>query len=252
MEHEKKSKKQLIDELIKSHQRITELETSKADLKRAEETIKASLREKEVLLKEIHHRVKNNLQIISSLLSLQSQYIKDKHVLEMFKDSQDRIRSMALIHEKLYGSRDLTRIDFAEYIKGLTKGLYRSYGVDPGRIGLNIKVENVSLRVDLAVPCGLIINELVSNALKYAFPPSWRGKGQIDISLSPTETNEIELVVQDNGIGMPEDLDIRQTESLGLRLVTILVEDQLDGRISLDTKKGTKFVMRMSLLGASS
>ncbi|AUB39254.1 CheY chemotaxis protein or a CheY-like REC [Nostoc flagelliforme CCNUN1] len=138
--------------------------------KQAEEQIKASLQEKEVLLKEIHHRVKNNLQIISSLLNLQAEYIKDNQALEVFKDSQNRIESMALIHEKLYQSQDLAKINFADYIQDLVTNLFYSYNVNSSAISLKMNVEEVFLAIDAAIPCGLIINELISNSLKYAFP----------------------------------------------------------------------------------
>jgi len=225
-----------------------QLQQEITERKRAEEQIKASLKEKEVLLKEIHHRVKNNMQIVSSLLNLQSRHIKDKQALEMFRESQNRVRSMALVHEKLYGSKDLARIDFAGYIKSLAQSLYQSYETDPGRVALKVKVEGSFLDVNIAVPCGLIINELVSNALKHAFPPSWEGKGKIEISLHPTDDNEIELIVSDNGIGFSKDLDIRGTESLGLLLIFILVEDQLKGKIKLDRRKGTKYKIKFKRL----
>lgn len=210
--------------------------------KRTEEQIKTSLKEKEVLLQEIHHRVKNNLQLISSLLKLQSRYIKEKHDVEMFKESQNLIKSLALIHERLYQSKDLANIDFKGYIENLVNSLFRSYGIDRDKIALTIDVKDVLLGVDAAIPCGLIINELVSNSLKYAFP---EGKeGEIKLSFHPTDENEIELVFSDNGVGMPEDLDFRNTESLGLHLVTILAEDQLQGKIELNRTEGTKFQIK--------
>lgn len=212
--------------------------------KRAEEQIQKNLQEKNVLLKEIHHRVKNNLQIVCSLLNLQSRYIKNEEAIKMFRESRDRVRSMALVHETLYGSKDLAKIDFAGYIKNLAQGLYRAYGIDPGKIVLSLSVKDIHLGINIAVPCGLLINELISNALKHAFPPSWEGKGEIEVSIHPTEGDEIELTVSDNGVGMPEDLDIHKTKSLGMHLVTILAEDQLDGKIKLDRKRGTKFQIK--------
>ncbi len=206
--------------------------------KKAEEQIKASLREKEVLLREIHHRVKNNMQVISSLLSLQSRYIGDAHLAEAFKESQDRIKSMALVHEKLYQSGDLASIDFHEYIKSLMRNLFQSYET-AGRVDLTVQVENVSLSVDAAIPCGLIINELVSNSLKHAFPEPRRGK--ISISLRQSGEDQIELVVADDGVGVPEDITLKNITSLGLHLVTILAEDQLEGTISLERSGGTEF-----------
>lgn len=210
--------------------------------KRAEEQIKASLKEKEILLREIHHRVKNNMQIISSLLRLQSGYIKEKKYSDMYKESQSRIISMSLIHEKLYQSRDLTKIDIRDYVKDLVNGLFQSYEVNTRQIALNLSVDNVSLGINSAIPCGLIINELVSNSLKYAFP---EGKtGEIKISLRTIDENKIELIVSDNGIGIPKTLDFRKTESWGMRLITILAENQLQGEIDLDRSKGTEFKIR--------
>ncbi len=204
--------------------------------KQAEEEVKASLEEKEVLLKEIHHRVKNNLQVISSLLSLQSEYIKDDQYARMLKESQNRIRSMALIHEKLYQSETFTNIDFGGYVETLVYGLARSYGVSDS-IAIKIEVEDAFLDIDTAIPCGLIINELVSNSLKHAFPDR---KGEITVALRSLD-DSIELIVSDTGVGIPEDIDFKNTETLGLRLVTILAEDQLEGEITLDRRKGTEF-----------
>jgi two-component sensor histidine kinase len=222
-------------ELVKANE---ELQTEIGERRRAEEQIKASLREKEVLLKEIHHRVKNNLQVISSLLYLQSKSIEDEETLEMFKDGWNRIRSMALVHERLYQSRDLARIDFAEYVRNLADYLFRSYGVDSSLIKLKINVRDVSVGIDTAVPCGLILNELVSNSLKHAFP---RGRaGEIRIELRSGGEGECSLIVSDDGVGLPGDLDFRDTESLGLQLVNTLV-DQLEGIIEVDRNGGTAF-----------
>ena len=209
--------------------------------KRAEGQMKASLKEKEVLLQEVHHRVKNNMQIISSILSLQSGVIKNKRALELFKSSQNRIKSMALIHEKLYKSKDFTRIDFSNYVQSLSNDLFRVYGINQDIVKLNIDIKDVLLNINTAIPCGLIINELVSNSLKYAFPDGRKGK--IKIAMSPLNKNEMELTVNDNGIGIPEEVDIRGTKSLGLHLITILAEDQLQGKIKLARTKGTKFHM---------
>ncbi|MDI6790809.1 MAG: histidine kinase dimerization/phosphoacceptor domain -containing protein [Thermodesulfobacteriota bacterium] len=208
------------------------------DRKRAEEQIRASLREKEVLLKEIHHRVKNNLQVISSLLKLQSQYMQDKRDVEVFKESQNRIKSMALVHEKLYQSKDLASINFHEYVSLLVNGLFRSYGVNTDKIALKTDIEDIMLGVDIAIPCGLIINELVSNSLKYAFPEN--KEGEIKITLRTSDESAMALTVADNGIGMPGDLDLTNSGSLGLKLVKILT-DQIDGQIDLDRSEGTKF-----------
>lgn len=209
--------------------------------KRAEEEIKKALKEKEILLREIHHRVKNNMQIISSLLKLQSGYIKDQKSKDMYKESQNRIITMSLIHEKLYQSRDLSKIDLRGYIRDLVTGLFQSYEVDAGKIALDIDVQNVPIGINSAIPCGLVINELVSNSLKYAFP---QGRaGEIKISLRSVD-DMIELIVADNGVGIPGDIDFRKTESWGLRLVKILAENQLHAEINLDRSKGTEFKIK--------
>lgn len=230
--------------LITYQDRIASMGTIKdiTERKRAEEQIKASLKEKEILLREIHHRVKNNMQVISSLLRLQSGYIKENGYLGMFKDSQNRIMSMSLVYEKLYRSENLEKINFKEYLKDLVNELFQSYGVEQIKVALDINTEDISLGVDTAIPCGLIINELVTNSLKYAFPDG--RKGEIKIALHRTDENEIELAVGDNGVGIPANLDFRNTKSLGLRLVTIMVENQLNGEINLDRSRGTEFKIK--------
>jgi two-component sensor histidine kinase len=206
--------------------------------KRAEEKIKKSLEEKEVLLREIHHRVKNNMQIVSSLLRLQSQNIEDSKYKDMFIDSQNRINSMALIHEKLYQSESIAQINFKEYIEGIVSNIFESYCIK-SNIKIDINVENIPITIDYAVPCGLIINELVTNSLKYAFPDGRNGK--IQILLKSIDTNMIQLSISDDGIGIAKDLDIRKTKSLGLHLVTALAEGQLHGKILLNRESGTEF-----------
>ena len=203
------------------------------DHKKAEEAQK-----KDLLLKEIHHRVKNNMQIISSLLSLQSRYITNKKYQEMFTESQNRIRSMALVHEKLYQSGDLENINFTEYITDMVNNLVQSYGSQD--ITVNMEKDDIWLGVDTAVPCGLIVNELVTNVLKHAFPDR---KGEITVSIHDFK-GTVELVIADNGIGIPEGIDFRTTETLGLQLVSILAEDQLGGEIQLIKNKGTEFRIR--------
>ena len=197
--------------------------------KRVEEQIQASLKEKELLLKEINHRVKNNLQLISSLLQHQSNYITDEQALQVFRDSKDRIKSMALVHEKLYQSKDLARISFADYVRSLTSSLTRSFGASSEAIKLEIHAQEVFLGVDIAIPCALIINELVSNSLVHAFPEDSDGEIRIHIR---SMDDYFELMVSDNGVGFPKDLDFRTSETLGLELVCTLV-DQLEGTIEL-------------------
>ncbi len=210
--------------------------------KMATDSLEASLEEKEVLLKEIHHRVKNNMQIISSLISLQSQHVDNEEALDVLKESKNRVRSMAMIHEKLYQSNDFTSIQFADYIERLVSELFYSYQVNRELIKPVMKVGDIVLNIETAIPCGLIISELISNSLKHAFPQG--NEGEVIISLQPVDTNgdegKYELIVSDSGIGFPEDLDFRDTGSLGLQLVNTLVH-QIDGEIELDNSNGTEF-----------
>jgi len=208
-----------------------------SDLKKTGEQIKASLKEKEILLKEIHHRVKNNLQIISSLLNLQSRYQKDEKVQSIFRESINRVKTMANIHSLLYQSEDYARIDFTRFVRELATQMRLSYDPNTEFAVINTRVSNVLLDISTAIPCGLIINELLSNAMKYAFPSG--RKGEITVTMY-REDGLILLTVSDNGAGFPEGIDFRETESLGLQLVNDLVE-QLDGTIQLDTKAGTEF-----------
>jgi two-component sensor histidine kinase len=210
---------------------------------RAEEGIKASLKEKEVLLKEIHHRVKNNLQVVSSLLSLQSQTVDSPAALEVLQESQNRIRSMALIHERLYRSENLAQVDFAVYIRDLATFLVRSYRAHLGPIDLNIEAEGVLLGIDTAIPCGLITNELISNALKHAFPNG--NRGEIRVKIGADGDRQFTMIVGDNGVGFPPDVDFRNTESLGMQLVNTLV-DQLEGTVELRSDGGTEFTIRFA------
>ena len=207
--------------------------------KMAEARIRTSLEEKEVLLKEIHHRVKNNLQIVSSLFDLQSGETSDPMVLEMFRECRNRVRSMAMIHERLYSTEDLSRIEAAQYLSTLTNDLAHSYGLTSRHVNLRLQANEVFLDVDKAIPCGLIVNELVSNALKYAFTS--KCDGEIVVQLEPVEDG-LELTVSDNGAGFPPEIDFRNTASLGLRLVNSLV-DQLDGQIEMSAEDGTRFTI---------
>jgi two-component sensor histidine kinase len=206
--------------------------------KKAEEQIKASLREKEVLLREIQHRVKNNMQVMSSLINLQARNITNQEAIEVLKESQSRIRSMAFVHEKLYQSKDLAKINIYDYLSSLAVHLFHSYKIDPHLIHLNLNVDNVFLDINSATPCGLIVNELISNSLKHAFPEE--RKGEINIEFHPREDQKLELIVKDDGVGFPEGMDFRQTETLGMQLVNMLVQ-QLEGTIELLKDKGTEF-----------
>jgi PAS domain S-box-containing protein len=206
--------------------------------KRVEKQIQASLREKELLLKEVHHRVKNNMQVISSMLSLQSAYIQDQKSLEVFHESENRIRSIGLIHERFYQSKDLSRIDFGEYMRNLAAHLFHFYGARSAGIRLRINAGNVFMNLDTAIPCGLIINEIVSNSLKYAFPEGNK-QGAVEIDLR-TDDGKFVLTVGDNGVGLPSELDVRNNKTFGLQLVATLI-DQIDGRLEIDRVGGTTF-----------
>lgn len=224
---------------------ILEVNTDITERKRADDFLKASLEEKEILLKEIHHRVKNNLQVISSLLNLQSRYINDPHALETFKDSQNRVKSMALIHEQLYQSKNLAEVDFEKYVQSLAYDLFVSFGTYSRNIAMKVNIKDISLNIDTAIPCGLIINELISNSLKYAFQAG--GDGSIEVGLRPIEDDRYALTVKDSGTAFPKDLDIGNTSSLGLRLVNSLT-NQLKGSIALSTCEGTEFTITFSAL----
>jgi len=209
--------------------------------KESEAQLRKSLNEKELLLKEIHHRVKNNLMVISSLLNLQSKYIKDKAALEVFRESQRRARSMALIHTMLYQSTDLKCINFGDYITKLTQELFRTY-VTSDNIQLNLDVGDILLDINTSIPLGLIVNELVSNSLKHAFPHGETG----EITVKFHKNNDhYTFQVADTGIGFPEDLDFQKTNSLGMRLVNTLT-NQVDGKIELNTTRGTCFTINFT------
>jgi PAS domain S-box-containing protein len=209
----------------------------------AEEQIKASLEEQVLLIKEIHHRVKNNLQVISSLLFLQSEQVADPLLRTILQDSQNRVKSMALIHEKLYQAKDQARVDVAEYIQNLTGYLFRSYAAQASSIQLHVKVDNVQLGIDTAMPCGLIINELLSNALKHAFPADC--PGEIRVELQQEADDQYILLVSDNGVGIPPAFELHKNSSLGLQLVHTLVK-QLDGTIEINRNGGAEFRIRFA------
>ncbi len=205
---------------------------------RIEEELRLSLQEKEVLLKEIHHRVKNNLQIVSGLLDLQADYIKDQQVQSIFQESRNRIKSMALVHEQLYQSQNLARIDFASYIEHLVQNLHHSYNDRLLTVSYQINVVPITVTIETAIPCGLIITELVTNALKYAFHKD--ASGQIGVELQSDEAEQLILIVRDNGVGLPADLDVKQANSLGFILVNTLIK-QLKGSLTLHRHNGTAF-----------
>lgn len=213
------------------------------DLDMERSRLDSVLKDREVLLREVHHRVKNNLQVLISLLRLQARVVKDEHSLAILKDVQGRIGVMSLIHEKLYRSESLARIGFRDYIKDLTDGLFKAYGAG-NRISLKTDVVAIESSIDKAIPVGLIINELITNSIKYAFPGD--RAGAIRITIQPVSENEIELIVADNGIGIPMEMDIRNTGSLGMQLVTALAEDQLRGSLEINRDSGTEFRIKFN------
>jgi len=221
---------------------ITELKKTQQALQKSEEQLRASLGEKEILLKEIHHRVKNNLQIISGFLDLQGVHLHDPRDREKIKESQNRILTMALIHQKLYRSKNLSGIDFSEYLRDLCENLMVSYGVDRDRIKLDVRSKKTLISLDLAITCGLIINELITNSIKYAFPEE--GKGTISISFSQGKNGDYLLTLGDDGIGIPENTDIFRKDSLGIQLVAVLIE-HLGGTIRLVRGDGTRYRIRL-------
>jgi two-component sensor histidine kinase/PAS domain-containing protein len=210
------------------------------DRKEIDRKIRDSLKEKEVLLQEVHHRVKNNLQVISSILNLQTSYVSDPHTLEILRESQQRIKSMSFIHETIYRTADFSRLEFMDYIKTIASNLIQSYRTASTAIEFVPEMESVGLNLDQAIPCGLIINELVSNALKYAF--KGRKKGRLGIVLRE-ENNEVILVVKDDGVGLPKDFAFEKNNSLGIQLVYALL-DQIDATMKVDQSNGTEFFIR--------
>jgi PAS domain S-box-containing protein len=216
-----------------------------SDRKQAESRLVTSLQEKEVLLKEIHHRVKNNLLVVSNLLEFQADYVSDPSLIKVLEDSRNRIYSMALIHEKLYRSMTLDTINFGEYLDDLVQNLFESYNLEENRVTFDLDIEPVLLNIETAHPCGLIVNELLSNTLKHAFPEG--RQGNVKIIMHQQDDDQIMVKVADNGIGFPENLDFRQVDSLGMELVCTLTE-QLEGEITLLRDHGTTFELRFSEL----
>ncbi len=220
------------------------LDEKNRKLEKANEVIKSSLNEKETLLHEIHHRVKNNMAIISSLLNLQAANIQDERLKAVLKDSQSRIQSMSAIHETLYQSDNLSAIDTNKYLSKLAKVITKNFTIDK-KINLKLEVENVMIGARQASPLGLIVNELITNSFKYAFSDDQIR--EIVIKLSKLKENVVELIVSDNGIGMPQNSDWENSKSLGLRLVKSLAENQFGGSLKLDSTNGTKFTIKFNI-----
>jgi two-component sensor histidine kinase len=207
----------------------------------AEEKIRESLREKELLLKEIHHRVKNNMAIVSSLLHLQSKHVKDKKLNRILGESRSRIASMALVHEKLYQTRDYININLKEYIEDLARQLLRTYEKKESDMGLRLSIDDIYLNIDTTIPLGLVVNELVTNSLKYAFQDVERP----EIGISINQNNgHMTMVYSDNGSGLPENVDPLNSQTLGLQIVNMLML-QLKGTLELDREKRSEFTLKI-------
>ena len=219
-----------------------EIKKQRDELEKLSEELMESLSENKLLLREIHHRVKNNMQVISSLLKLQASSIGDERVTDALMECQGRVQTMAFVHEMLYGLDSLAVIDFESYISRLAGNIFQSHSTVGDRVKMKVDAEEIKLEIERATPLGLIVNELLNNSLKYGFPEN--RSGEIAISLRTVGKDMIEFVYSDNGIGIPEDLDWRNTDSLGLQLVNMLAEDQLDGTVNLDRGKETRFTIR--------
>lgn len=213
----------------------------------AERQLRVSLREKELLLQEVHHRVNNNLQIICSLLSLQSEGAKEPYLASALSESQQRVQSMARIHAMLYSSTNLKDIDFGDYARWMANEVMSCYSPDRTRIGLDLELDPIRFEIDRAIPCGLILNELLSNAFKYAFPD--KRSGEVRVSLRQQQ-NRVQLVVEDNGIGLRNGFSVKEAKSLGLRIVDTLGR-QLGGKLEVSSNHGTRFVLNLDAEPAS-
>jgi PAS domain S-box-containing protein len=213
--------------------------------KQVEDKVIASLQEKELLLQEVHHRVKNNMQIISSLLKLQADDIRDDKTVNVLNESQGRIYAMAAVHEMLYKSEKLSEIDIKLYLHDIAGNLSHTYSIDPQKVKINIESDEIMLNLDIAIPLGLTVVELLSNSIKYAFPNEM--KGRIDIILHKLDGEFVEVIVKDNGFGMSEKIDWQNCNTLGLKLVQTLVEGQLGGSIDMQINNGTRFIIKFNM-----
>lgn len=225
---------------------VTSIGEDITERKRAEQRIQAALKEKEVLLQEIHHRVRNNMQVIISLMKLQADHIDDEYLIAAFNESQNRIHAMAAVHETLHQSDNLAGIDLANYLTKLCETSFQTFRTDFGVIDLNVEINPIELKLEQSYPVGLVFNELLSNSLKYAFPNNCQGK--IKISGKLTDNDNVKLIIDDDGVGLPAGYDWRNADSLGLQIVRTLVEDQLGGSIELDNSNGARWEINFHIL----
>ena len=216
--------------------------TDITDRKMIDQQLQASLKEKEVLLQEVHHRIKNNMQVMISMINLQCEKIEDKQICDELNKIVDRINSMVLVHDQLYKSKDFLKVDINKYIHRIAQNLFVSHGVDTAKISLKIGKSDISLSLDSAISCGLIITELITNSLKYAFPKN--RKGEIRVEFGYLGDGQLEMRMSDDGVGMPAYFDFRDSDTLGVKIANALAEHQLGGTITLDSTNGTKFFIR--------
>lgn len=240
LQHVQKAIYNILDDL---HAEKERLENAQSELVRSAE-VRSSLREKEVLLQELNHRVKNNLQVICSLINMQVRKVQDPSGREALEECQRRVWAIALIHEKLYQAKNYALVPFCEYAKSLAANVFHATGVSPANIKLEVEIDDVSLTVDKAIPCGLILNELISNALKHAFPHDRLGTLRVEVRSA--DEGEIVISVSDDGIGVPDGFDSQKSHSLGLQLVSTLVQ-QIDGELRILREHGTVFEIRFPL-----
>ena len=227
------------DELRQANER---LQIELAELQRAENQLSEALKEKEALLRELYHRTKNNMQVIASLLSLQTSYVADEQVSRVFKDMENRIRAMALVHQKLYQVGNLSSINLGEYANDLAILLVKSYEVSSDKIKLVVEAEDINVLLETAIPCGLILNELITNALKYAFPGD--RAGDLYMRVRKAEAGMVEMEVADNGIGVAADFDFRENGKMGVQTVFIIAENQLGGEVTVQSRQGVAWLVR--------
>ena len=237
-----------ISNVIQKDQNLREAKNKILEILKIEKELASSLKQKEILLKEIHHRVKNNLLVISSLIDWQSESLEDPHLISVMEDSKKRIQAMALIHEKMYRSDNLSHIELGQYLQDLAVTLYDSLNLDYQRISISFDLDVIFVNIETAIPCGLIVNELISNSLEHGFPDLRKGNISLKLSVNNLlDEGKITLIVEDDGIGFPPNFDLNQSDSLGLQLVDLLAQ-QLDAELAIDHDNGSRFTIIFSEL----
>lgn len=235
---ESKAVRDKADDIVTVRMAITDI----TDRKMTNQMLQASLKEKQLLLQEVHHRVKNNMQVIISLINLQCENIEDQHISDLFSQTVDRINSMALVHTQLYKSKDFSKVEICNYIKSIVENLVISHCVNPAQMRFIIDQKDIAVSLDSAISCGLIVNEVVTNSIKYAFPDD--RSGEIRVGFKQLGEGQYEMRLSDNGVGMPMNYDVRDSDTLGVKIVHAITEHQLGGTIELVRTKGTKYCFR--------